>query len=243
MNIKENQSLCVLTLLCSGNIEKYFENCPWFVRNCPWFMPNPREPGAILKCKLHLPAYFKAWQQYKHGTSVDFIGNHYQSAGERLYLDLFAIPVLLHLITLRNVLPQVAPCTISHQHSLLQHCPLLGSWTHQSPAGMFNRHVGMICSLKMFFKCLTPLVLHLFFISAQGSHAHLGCHGVNTNTEHRHREKKTGFTEWTENTTVMTVYKPPLASHYHWLYTIPYEVANSIYCVFIAGGISTRVRE
>ncbi len=59
----------------------------------------------------------------------------------------------------------------------------------------------------------------------------LGCHGVNINTEYRHREKKTGFTECTENT---TLYKTPCASLYHWLYTIPYEVAISIYCVFIS---------
>ncbi len=51
---KENRSLCVLTLLCSGNIELYFENYPWLVCNCPWFMPNPREQGTILKCKLPL---------------------------------------------------------------------------------------------------------------------------------------------------------------------------------------------
>ncbi len=44
----------VLTLLCSGNIGLYFENCPWFIWNCPWFTPNPHEPGAIVKCKLPL---------------------------------------------------------------------------------------------------------------------------------------------------------------------------------------------
>ena len=76
------------------------------------------------------------------------------------------------------------------------------------------------------------LMVHHLNINCLTTWRAVGCHGVNINTEHRHREKKTGFTEWTENT---TVYKPPLASQYHWLYTIPYEVANSIYCVFIAG--------
>ncbi len=52
---KENRCLCVLILLCSGNIiELYFESCPWFIYNCPWFMPNPCEQGAILKCNLPL---------------------------------------------------------------------------------------------------------------------------------------------------------------------------------------------
>ena len=47
INAKENRSLCVHTLLCSDNIELYLANCPWLI-------PNPREPGAILKCKLPL---------------------------------------------------------------------------------------------------------------------------------------------------------------------------------------------
>ena len=54
INTKEIRSLCVLTLLCYGNIELYFENCPLFIWNCPWFMSNSHEPGAILKCKLSL---------------------------------------------------------------------------------------------------------------------------------------------------------------------------------------------
>ena len=53
---KKLLSLCVHTLLSYSNIELYFENCPWpwFIWDCPWFMPIPREPGAILKCKLLL---------------------------------------------------------------------------------------------------------------------------------------------------------------------------------------------
>ncbi len=51
---KENRPLCVLTFLCTGNIELYSENCPWFIWKCPWFMPNSCEVGAILKRKLPL---------------------------------------------------------------------------------------------------------------------------------------------------------------------------------------------
>ncbi len=60
----KNLLLCVLTLLLSGNTELYFENCSWFNRNCPWFIPNPHEPGAILKCKLQLllvSLFYKHW--------------------------------------------------------------------------------------------------------------------------------------------------------------------------------------
>ncbi len=88
------------------------------------------------------------------------------------------------------------------------------------------------CLLLARSTCLLINLIMYYFIHTIFFYVILGCHGVNTNTEHRYREKKNGFTEWTENT---TVYKPPLVSQYHWLYTIPYKLANSIYCVFIAG--------
>ena len=51
---RKSVSLCPYFVICFGNIELYFENCPCFIWNGPWFMPDQCEPGAILKCKLHL---------------------------------------------------------------------------------------------------------------------------------------------------------------------------------------------
>ncbi len=54
INTKENRSLCVHTLLCFGNVELHFENCPCFISNWTWCMPNPCELSSILKCQLPL---------------------------------------------------------------------------------------------------------------------------------------------------------------------------------------------
>ena len=47
-------SLCPYVCYVLVTLNLYCENCPRFIWNCSWFMPNPHEPGAILKYKSPL---------------------------------------------------------------------------------------------------------------------------------------------------------------------------------------------
>ena len=51
---RNSVSLCPYFCYVLVTLHLYFENCPRFIWNCPWFMPNPNEPGAILKYKSAL---------------------------------------------------------------------------------------------------------------------------------------------------------------------------------------------
>ncbi len=59
--------LCVLTFLCSGNVELYFVNCPMF-------MPIPLKQAQFwnANCPWFLLAYFKAWPQW-HTIKIETV--------------------------------------------------------------------------------------------------------------------------------------------------------------------------